>query len=117
MDMLLGGMGWLLALAVGAALGAALVNWKMSAAQRAMAEELAATKARMQERESANTEVEMRAKLFAQELLKDQAQQLAQTNQTNLSSLLTPLKVQFEQFTKEVSGLKETSQKDSSALG
>jgi len=116
MDFLGGTTGWLLAFIVGAALGAAFVNWRMLGAQREIAEELAAARARIEEREAASTEIEIRAKLFAQELLKDQAQQLAQTNQTNLSGLLTPLKMQFEQFTKEVSGLKETSQKDSSAL-
>jgi len=116
MDFLGGPIGWIIAFVVGAALGAAFVNWRMLGAQRAIAEELAAARARIEERETASTEIEMRAKLFAQELLKDQAQQLAQTNQINLSGLLTPLKIQFEQFTKEVSGLKETSQKDSSAL-
>jgi len=116
MDFLGGPIGWIITFVVGAALGAAFVNWRMLGAQRAIAEELAAARARIEEREAAGTEIEMRAKLFAQELLKDQAQQLAQTNQINLSGLLTPLKIQFEQFTKEVSGLKETSQKDSSAL-
>jgi DNA recombination protein RmuC len=116
MDFLGGPIGWIITFVVGAALGAAFVNWRMLGAQRAIAEELAAARARIEEREAAGTEIEMRAKLFAQELLKDQAQQLAQTNQINLSGLLTPLKLQFEQFTKEVSGLKETSQKDSSAL-
>jgi len=116
MDFLGGPIGWIIAFVVGAALGAAFVNWRMLGAQRAIAEELAAARARIEERETASTEIEMRAKLFAQELLKDQAQQLAQTNQINLSGLLIPLKIQFEQFTKEVSGLKETSQKDSSAL-
>lgn len=116
MDFLGGPIGWIITFVVGAALGAAFVNWRMLSAQRAIAEELAAARARIEEREAAGTEIEMRAKLFAQELLKDQAQQLAQTNQINLSGLLTPLKIQFEQFTKEVSGLKETSQKDSSAL-
>jgi len=116
MDFLGGPIGWIITFVVGAALGAAFVNWRMLGAQRAIAEELAAARARIEEREAASTEIEMRAKLFAQELLKDQAQQLAQTNQINLSGLLTPLKIQFEQFTKEVSGLKETSQKDSSAL-
>ena len=116
MDFLGGPIGWIITFVVGVALGAAFVNWRMLGAQRAIAEELAAARARIEEREAASTEIEMRAKLFAQELLKDQAQQLAQTNQINLSGLLTPLKIQFEQFTKEVSGLKETSQKDSSAL-
>lgn len=116
MDFLDGPIGWIITFVVGVVLGAAFVNWRMLGAQRAIAEELAAARARIEEREAAGTEIEMRAKLFAQELLKDQAQQLAQTNQINLSGLLTPLKVQFEQFTKEVSGLKETSQKDSSAL-
>lgn len=116
MDFLGGPIGWIITFVVGVVLGAAFVNWRMLSAQRAIAEELAAARARIEEREAAGTEIEMRAKLFAQELLKDQAQQLAQTNQINLSGLLTPLKVQFEQFTKEVSGLKETSQKDSSAL-
>ena len=116
MDFLGGPIGWIITFVVGAVLGAAFVNWRMLGAQRAIAEELAAARARIEEREAAGTEIEMRAKLFAQELLKDQAQQLAQTNQINLSGLLTPLKIQFEQFTKEVSGLKETSQKDSSAL-
>lgn len=116
MDFLGGPIGWIITFVVGVVLGAAFVNWRMLGAQRAIAEELAAARARIEEREAAGTEIEMRAKLFAQELLKDQAQQLAQTNQINLSGLLTPLKVQFEQFTKEVSGLKETSQKDSSAL-
>ena len=116
MDFLGGPIGWIITFVVGVVLGAAFVNWRMLSAQRAIAEELAAARARIEEREAAGTEIEMRAKLFAQELLKDQAQQLAQTNQINLSGLLTPLKIQFEQFTKEVSGLKETSQKDSSAL-
>ena len=116
MDFLGGPIGWIITFVVGVVLGAAFVNWRMLGAQRAIAEELAAARARIEEREAAGTEIEMRAKLFAQELLKDQAQQLAQTNQINLSGLLTPLKIQFEQFTKEVSGLKETSQKDSSAL-
>ena len=116
MDFLGGPIGWIITFVVGVLLGAAFVNWRMLGAQRAIAEELAAARARIEEREAASTEIEMRAKLFAQELLKDQAQQLAQTNQINLSGLLTPLKIQFEQFTKEVSGLKETSQKDSSAL-
>jgi len=116
MDFLGGPIGWIITFVVGVVLGAAFVNWRMLGAQRAIAEELAAARARIEEREAAGTEIEMRAKLFAQELLKDQAQQLAQTNQINLSGLLTPLKLQFEQFTKEVSGLKETSQKDSSAL-
>lgn len=116
MDFLDGPIGWIITFVVGVVLGAAFVNWRMLGAQRAIAEELAAARARIEEREAAGTEIEMRAKLFAQELLKDQAQQLAQTNQINLSGLLTPLKIQFEQFTKEVSGLKETSQKDSSAL-
>ncbi len=116
MDFLGGPIGWIITFVVGVVLGAAFVNWRMLGAQRAIAEELAAARARIEEREAASTEIEMRAKLFAQELLKDQAQQLAQTNQINLSGLLTPLKLQFEQFTKEVSGLKETSQKDSSAL-
>lgn len=116
MDFLGGPIGWIITFLVGVVLGAAFVNWRMLGAQRAIAEELAAARARIEERETASTEIEMRAKLFAQELLKDQAQQLAQTNQINLSGLLTPLKIQFEQFTKEVSGLKETSQKDSSAL-
>jgi len=116
MDFLGGPIGWIITFVVGVVLGAAFVNWRMLGAQRAIAEELAAARARIEEREAASTEIEMRAKLFAQELLKDQAQQLAQTNQINLSGLLTPLKIQFEQFTKEVSGLKETSQKDSSAL-
>ncbi|MFN4960844.1 MAG: DNA recombination protein RmuC [Burkholderiales bacterium] len=116
MDFLGGPIGWIITFLVGVVLGAAFVNWRMLGAQRAIAEELAAARARIEEREAAGTEIEMRAKLFAQELLKDQAQQLAQTNQINLSGLLTPLKIQFEQFTKEVSGLKETSQKDSSAL-
>jgi len=116
MDFLGGPIGWIITFLVGVVLGAAFVNWRMLGAQRAIAEELAAARARIEEREAAGTEIEMRAKLFAQELLKDQAQQLAQTNQINLSGLLTPLKLQFEQFTKEVSGLKETSQKDSSAL-
>lgn len=116
MDFLGGPIGWFITFVVGVVLGAAFVNWRMLGAQRAIAEELAAARARIEEREAAGTEIEMRAKLFAQELLKDQAQQLAQTNQINLSGLLTPLKIQFEQFTKEVSGLKETSQKDSSAL-
>ncbi len=116
MDFLGGPIGWFITFVVGVVLGAAFVNWRMLGAQRAIAEELAAARARIEEREAASTEIEMRAKLFAQELLKDQAQQLAQTNQINLSGLLTPLKIQFEQFTKEVSGLKETSQKDSSAL-
>lgn len=116
MDFLGGPIGWIITFVVGVVLGAAFVNWRMLGAQRAIAEELAAARARIEERETASTEIEMRAKLFAQELLKDQAQQLAQTNQINLSGLLTPLKIQFEQFTKEVSGLKETSQKDSSAL-
>jgi len=116
MDFLGGPIGWIITFLVGVVLGAAFVNWRMLGAQRAIAEELAAARARIEEREAASTEIEMRAKLFAQELLKDQAQQLAQTNQINLSGLLTPLKIQFEQFTKEVSGLKETSQKDSSAL-
>jgi DNA recombination protein RmuC len=116
MDFLGGPIGWFITFVVGVVLGAAFVNWRMLGAQRAIAEELAAARARIEEREAAGTEIEMRAKLFAQELLKDQAQQLAQTNQINLSGLLTPLKLQFEQFTKEVSGLKETSQKDSSAL-
>ena len=116
MDFLGGPIGWIITFVVGAALGAAFVNWRMLGAQRAIAEELAAARARIEEREAAGTEIEMRAKLFAQELLKDQAQQLAQTNQINLSGPLTPLKIQFELFTKEVSGLKETSQKDSSAL-
>ena len=116
MDFLGGPIGWIITFVVGVVLGAAFVNWRMLGAQRAIAEELAAARARIEEREAAGTEIEMRAKLFAQELLNDQAQQLAQTNQINLSGLLTPLKIQFEQFTKEVSGLKETSQKDSSAL-
>ena len=116
MDFLGGPIGWIITFVVGVVLGAAFVNWRMLGTQRAIAEELAAARARIEEREAAGTEIEMRAKLFAQELLKDQAQQLAQTNQINLSGLLTPLKIQFEQFTKEVSGLKETSQKDSSAL-
>ncbi len=116
MDFLGGPIGWIITFVVGVVLGATFVNWRMLGAQRAIAEELAAARARIEEREAAGTEIEMRAKLFAQELLKDQAQQLAQTNQINLSGLLTPLKIQFEQFTKEVSGLKETSQKDSSAL-
>lgn len=116
MDFLGGPIGWIITFVVGVVLGAAFVNWRMLSAQRAIAEELAAARARIEEREAASKEIEMRAKLFAQELLKDQAQQLAQTNQINLSGLLTPLKIQFEQFTKEVSGLKETSQKDSSAL-
>jgi DNA recombination protein RmuC len=116
MDFLGGPIGWIITFVVGVVLGAAFVNWRMLGAQRAIAEELAAARARIEEREAAGTEIEMRAKLFAQELLKDQAQQLAQTNQITLSGLLTPLKIQFEQFTKEVSGLKETSQKDSSAL-
>jgi DNA recombination protein RmuC len=116
MDFLGGPIGWFITFVVGVVLGAAFVNWRMLGAQRAIAEELAAARARIEEREAAGTEIEMRAKLFAQELPKDQAQQLAQTNQINLSGLLTPLKIQFEQFTKEVSGLKETSQKDSSAL-
>ena len=109
--------GLLVALLIGLALGAALVAVRMSSAQRSLAEDLAAARARIQEREHASTEIETRAKLFAEELLRVQAQQLAQTNQTNLSGLLAPLKTQFEQFTKEVSGLKETSQKDSSVLG
>ena len=117
MDVVIDGIGWLLAFALGCALGAAFVNWRMSATQRAIAEELAATRARMEEREAANHDTELRAKVFAQELLKDQAQQLSQSNQSNLDGLLAPLKLQFEQFSKEVSGLKETSQKDSSALG
>ena len=117
MDAVIDGIGWLLAFALGCALGAAFVNWRMSATQRAIAEELAATRARMEEREAANHDTEPRAKVFAQELLKDQAQQLSQSNQSNLDGLLAPLKLQFEQFSKEVSGLKETSQKDSSALG
>ena len=116
MDFLGGPIGWIITFVVGVVLGAAFVNWRMLGTQRAIAEELAAARARIEEREAASKEIEMRAKLFAQELLKDQAQQLAQTNQINLSGLLTPLKIQFEQFTKEVSGLKETSQKDSSAL-
>ena len=116
MDFLGGPIGWIITFVVGVVLGAAFVNWRMLSAQRAIAEELAAARARIEEREAAGTEIEMRVKLFAQELPKDQAQQLAQTNQINLSGLLTPLKIQFEQFTKEVSGLKETSQKDSSAL-
>jgi len=116
MDFLGGPIGWIITFVVGVVLGAAFVNWRMLGTQRAIAEELAAARARIEEREAAGTEIEMRAKLFAQELLKDQAQQLAQTNLINLSGLLTPLKIQFEQFTKEVSGLKETSQKDSSAL-
>ena len=117
MDAVIDGIGWLLAFALGCALGAAFVNWRMSATQRAIAEELAATRARMEEREAANHDTELRANVFAQELLKDQAQQLSQSNQSNLDGLLAPLKLQFEQFSKEVSGLKETSQKDSSALG
>jgi DNA recombination protein RmuC len=116
MDFLGGPIGWIITFVVGVVLGATFVNWRMLGTQRAIAEELAAARARIEEREAASKEIEMRAKLFAQELLKDQAQQLAQTNQINLSGLLTPLKIQFEQFTKEVSGLKETSQKDSSAL-
>ena len=93
MDFLGGPIGWIITFVVGVVLGAAFVNWRMLGAQRAIAEELAAARARIEEREAAGTEIEMRAKLFAQELLKDQAQQLAQTNQINLSGLLTPLKI------------------------
>jgi DNA recombination protein RmuC len=100
----------ILALVVGVLLGAAFVGWRMSSAQRAVAEELAAAKATIQERQASSTEIETRARLFAEEMLKAQAQQLAQTNQANITGLLAPLKTQFEQFSKEVSGLKETSQ-------
>ncbi len=106
----------LLGLVIGLVLGAALVAWKMSAARQQLAAELAATKVRLEEREASSQEVETRAKLFAEELLKAQAQQLAQTNQTHLHGLLAPLKTQFEQFTKEVTGLKETTQAGSITL-
>jgi DNA recombination protein RmuC len=102
---------------LGAAIGAAGVHWRLSAAQQVIERELVAAQARMEERESAKTEVDLRAKLIAQEVLQQQSRQLAETNQSNLSSLLSPLKEQFEQFTREVTGLKETNQKDSSALG
>lgn len=101
----------------GAILGATYVNWRLSEKLHAMTVELADAKARMEERESTNTEVDLRAKIIAQEVLQHQSKQLTETNQTNLSNLLSPLKTQFEQFTREVTGLKETNQKDSSALG
>jgi DNA recombination protein RmuC len=100
----------ILVLLIGAALGAAVVGWRMSAAQRVIAEELAAAKATLEERQMSSAEIETRARLFAEEMLKAQAQQLAQTNQVNITGLLAPLKTQFEQFSKEVTGLKETSQ-------
>lgn len=107
----------LLALVVGAALGGAWVGWRSAASRQTLAEELAAARAKIAERELASNEIETRAKLFAEEMLKAQAQQLSQANQANLTGLLAPLKTQFEQFTKEVSGLKESTQKDSSVLG
>lgn len=106
-----------LTLVCGTILGAAYVNWRLSAKLHAMTVELADAKARMEERESTNAEVDLRAKIIAQEVLQHQSKQLTETNQTNLSNLLSPLKTQFEQFTREVTGLKETNQKDSSALG
>jgi len=102
---------------IGLVLGAALVGWRMTAGHRELAEALADAKARLAEREVSGVEIETRAKLFAEEMLKAQAQQLAATNQNQMSGLLTPLKMQFEQFTKEVSGLKESAQKESTVLG
>lgn len=106
----------IIALAVGALLGAAMMGMRAAAAQRRLAEELADAKARLAERQNAAQEMETRAKLFAEELMRSQAQQLAQTNQTQVGSLLAPLKMQFETFSKEVSNLKETAQKDSTVL-
>jgi DNA recombination protein RmuC len=109
-------LGLIIALVVGALLGAAVIGLRAASTQRRLAEELADAKARLAERQNAAQEIETRAKLFAEELLRSQAQQLAQTNQTQVSSLLAPLKVQFETFTKEVSSLKESAAKDSSVL-
>ncbi len=105
-----------IAVAVGVLLGAAVMGLRAASAQRRLAEELADAKARLAERQSASQEIETRAKLFAEELMRSQAQQLAQTNQTQVGSLLAPLKMQFETFSKEVSSLKETAQKDSTIL-
>ena len=105
-----------IALAVGVLLGAAVMGLRAASAQRRLAEALADATARLAERQNAAHEIETRAKLFAEELMRSQAQQLAQTNQTQVGSLLAPLKMQFETFSKEVSNLKETAQKDSTIL-
>ena len=105
-----------IALAVGVLLGAAVMGLRAASAQRRLAEALADATARLAERQNAAQEIETRAKLFAEELMRSQAQQLAQTNQTQVGSLLAPLKMQFETFSKEVSNLKETAQKDSTIL-
>jgi DNA recombination protein RmuC len=109
-------VGLIIALGIGALLGAAVMGLRAASAQRQLAEALADAKARLAERQNAAEEIETRARLFAEELMKSQAQQLAQTNQTQVSSLLAPLKEKFESFTKEVSSLKESAAKDSSVL-
>ena len=106
----------IIALAIGVLLGAAVMGLRAASGQRRIAEELADARARLAERQHAAQEIETRAKLFAEELMRSQAQQLAQTNQTQVGSLLAPLKMQFETFSKEVSNLKETAQKDSTIL-
>jgi DNA recombination protein RmuC len=106
----------IIALAIGVLLGAAVMGLRAASTQRRIAEDLADARARLAERQNAAQEIETRAKLFAEELMRSQAQQLAQTNQTQVGSLLAPLKTQFETFSKEVSNLKETAQKDSTIL-
>ena len=70
-------IGLIIALGIGALLGAAVMGLRAASAQRQLAEALADAKARLAERQNAAEEIETRARLFAEELMKSQAQQLA----------------------------------------